>query len=78
MFDILMIIVCLAAPWWVALPLGIIGIVLFPWYVEIIIAGALYDTLFGIPSVWYYHILHTGMFSLPLLVGEYIKSKVHV
>lgn len=74
-WDIFLLTLALVAPWWVTFVVGIGGIVLFPWYVEIIFAGAIYDSLFGGVAVGHiHHLIHTGIFTAPLLIIEYIKT----
>jgi len=46
--DILLIISVLEGWWFIALPLGICGAWAFPYYAEMILAGACYDSLFGL------------------------------
>ncbi|MES2216380.1 MAG: hypothetical protein V4481_03720 [Patescibacteria group bacterium] len=42
------ILLCLIHGWgFVALPLGIVGALVFPFYIELILAGVMYDALFG-------------------------------
>ena len=77
-WDIIVIALVFIAPWWVTLLFGIIGAALFPWYLEIIFFGVLYDVLFGgVNGSWYYHLIHTGIFTTPLLVAELIKTKIN-
>lgn len=66
------------APWWVVLIMGAIGVVMFPWFLEIILLGVIIDALFGGFGAWYTWIFHTGIFTTVLLLGEFIKSKIHV
>lgn len=75
LWDIAMVILALTAPWWVTLVAGIGGSLLFSWYVEIILAGAIYDALYGGVSIFIIrHLIHTGIFTIPLLVIEYAKT----
>ncbi len=40
---------CVVQGWWfIAAPIALVGIWSFPYFVEIIIAGLIYDSLFGI------------------------------
>ncbi len=78
-FDILALGMVFFTPWWAALLFGILGVVLFSWYVELIFLGMFYDVFFGgVAGPWYYHLLHTGIFTLPLLVIEFIKTKINL
>jgi len=45
--DLLIIITVLNGWWFFALPLALIGAWLFPYFVELIVAGIGYDSLFG-------------------------------
>jgi len=45
--NILIVISILHGWWFVALPLGIVGVWRFPYYFEIIAAGFAYDAIFG-------------------------------
>lgn len=65
------------APWWVVLCMGIIGAIIFPWYIEIIFLGACFDALFGgATGAWYRTLIHTGIFTIPLLVILPLKGMV--
>lgn len=78
-WDLIVLLLVFIAPWWVTLIVTGIGAVFFPWYLEMIIVGALYDALFGgIHGVWYYHLLHTFFFTIPLLIIEFIKTKLNL
>lgn len=78
-WDILCLVLVFIAPWWVVLILGVIGVILFPWYLEIIFLGVLFDVLYGgIAISWYRHLIHTAIFTVPLLVAEYIKPKLNL
>lgn len=79
LWDILCLILVFCAPWWVTLVVGIAGVALFDWYLEIVFLGMLYDVFFGgITTSWYGHIIHTIIFTTPLLVGQFIKTKINV
>jgi hypothetical protein len=78
-WDILCLIVLFFAPWWATLILGVIGVVCFSWYLEIIFLGMLYDVFFGgVYGPWYYHLIHTVIFTGPLLVAEFVKTKINI
>ncbi|MDB4983844.1 MAG: hypothetical protein JWM20_23 [Patescibacteria group bacterium] len=77
LWDIVLLILVFMAPWWVSLCVGIGGAVLFPWYVEIVLAGAIIDAIYGgAARHWYSHLIHTGIFALLLLAIEFIKTNV--
>lgn len=79
LWDITAFALVLIAPWWATLGFTAIGCVLFPWYLEGIFVGALYDVLFGGGVThWYQHLVHTGIFAIPVLVMEYVKTKIHL
>ena len=79
LWDVLCLVVLFFAPWWATLALGIVGTIFFSWYIEIIFLGVLYDVLFGgITGTWYYHMIHTGIFTLPLIVSEFVKTKINI
>lgn len=46
--DLLMVISVLEGWWFVALPLGLVCAWLFSFYIEILVAGIVYDSLFGL------------------------------
>lgn len=77
-FAMISIGIVFLAPWWIGLLVGIIGVILFPWFFEIIIFGLMYDSAFGSGSAWYIMFLHTGIFTTSLFFGEFIKTKIHV
>lgn len=79
LFDLGAIAVVLLLPWWVALAYALIGITLFPWYLEAIFIGLFFDTFYGTPALaWYLKGLHTIIFTIPLGIGEYIKRRVNL
>ncbi len=79
LWDILCFGLVIVAPWWVTLTVGTLGAVIFSWYLELVFLGALYDALFGgIALPWYRHLIHTGIFSIPLLLIELIKTRINV
>ena len=51
LIDLLIVVSILNGWWFIALPLGLIGAWFFPYFVEIIVAGIGYDSLFGYGSV---------------------------
>lgn len=50
LLDFLIIVSILHAWWFIALPLAIFGVWKFPYFIEIILAGIIYDSLFGFVS----------------------------
>ena len=78
-FDIGAVAVCLFAPWWVALAYAVVGIVIFPWYLEAIFIGLFFDAFYGTNALaWYYRGIHTVIFAVPLGLGEYIKRRINM
>lgn len=66
-------------PWWVVLMYTLIGIVIFPWYIEAIFLGLYFDIMYGIPTLhWYTRIIHTIVFLTPLGITEFIKRRINV
>lgn len=47
-FSLILVLSIITLPAWVYIPLGVVGVVLFPLYIEAIIFGALVDTLYGV------------------------------
>ncbi len=45
--DLLMFLCVMQGWWFAALPLGIVGALMFPFFIELVIAGVVYDALFG-------------------------------
>ncbi len=75
LWDILCLALAFMAPWWVTLVFGTLGALFFSWYLELVILGAIYDALFGGVSMhWYRHLIHTGIFALPLLVMQLART----
>ncbi len=65
-------------PWWLAFVCVIIGIVLFPWYLEAVFIGLYFDVFFGYPALdWYRNIIHTAVLTLLLVVFQYIKPRIN-
>lgn len=47
LFNIFFIVAILCLPWYLSLLVGILGTFFFPWFVEVIIAGIVFDILYG-------------------------------
>ena len=78
-FDIGAIAVLFLGPWWVALAYAVIGIVLFPWFIEAVFMGLFFDAMYGSPAVSrYLREIHTLLFAVPLCIGEYVKRRINV
>ena len=75
-----MILLAMMHGWWVvALPLALIGVWRFPYFVEIIIAGIIYDSLFGfVPEMGVIGYLGTivsvGLFLLLILAKKVMRK----
>ncbi len=79
LWDIVLVILAFTAPWWVVLVVGVGGVILFSWYVEFILAGAILDAIYGgTARHWYTHLIHVGIFTVILGMIEFIKSKISV
>ena len=48
--DLILLLSVLNGWWFIALPVGIIGMYMYPYFIESIIAGVMYDSLFGLIS----------------------------
>ena len=48
--DLVMAVSIFFGWWYVALPVGIVGLFKFPYFLELILAGFVYDSLFGMGS----------------------------
>lgn len=48
LFGFVFLGVILYASWWVVLAVMLSGLFLFPWYVEAVIGGILFDILYGV------------------------------
>ena len=78
-FDIGAIAVLFLAPWWIALAYAAIGVVLFPWYLESVFMGLFFDVVYGGASfAWYFRMVHTVIFTVPVAAGEFIKRRVNM
>ncbi|MEI8223692.1 MAG: hypothetical protein WCG20_01065 [bacterium] len=78
-FSVIAVILAFFAPWWVVLMYAIIGIILFPWYLEALFLGLYFDTMYGIPTLqWYIRIMHTVLFVTPLGIAEFIKRRINL
>lgn len=78
-FDIVAVVVVFFAPWWVVLAYVIVGVAIFPWYLEAVFLGLFFDVMYGTSILpWYERVLHTFIFLIPLGIGEYIKSRINV
>ena len=78
-FTLIAAILVFFAPWWVVLMYAIIGIILFPWYLEALFLGLYFDIMYGIPTLhWYARIVHTVLFVTPLGIAEFIKRLINV
>lgn len=54
--DIVIFFAVIQGWWFVALPLGIVGAMRYPYYLELVVAGLMFDSLFGLS-------LDTGAYS---------------
>jgi hypothetical protein len=45
--DLLVVVVVVHGWWFFAIPLGLFGAWIFPYYIEIILAGIFFDSIFG-------------------------------
>jgi hypothetical protein len=78
-FSVIAVILTFFAPWWVVLMYAIIGIILFPWYLEALFLGLYFDSMYGIPTLhWYVRIMHTVLFVTPLGIAEFIKRRINL
>lgn len=79
LFSIIAGILVFFAPWWVVLVYTVLGVILFPWYLEAMFLGLYFDVMYGIPTLhWYERIIHTIIFVAPLGIGEFIKRRINV
>ena len=46
-FTLFFLGILIYAPWWIVCIVAVSGTFLFPWYVEVIVAGLLFDLLYG-------------------------------
>jgi hypothetical protein len=75
--DILLSISVLNGWWFVALPLAILGIWLYPFFIESIIAGSIFDALFGfVPGIGFWRYMGTVGSVCVFCLGMFIKKKV--
>lgn len=69
-FNLFFLGVLLYAPWWVVFIVAVYGVFVFPWYVEILFAGLLFDILYGAFSLPFFGLGIIGFFvSLVLFFG---------
>lgn len=62
-------------PWWAAFVFGMVGTILFSWYAEFAISGAIIDAISsGVAVHWYGRVYHAALFAMVLLLCEFIKS----
>ena len=77
LYDIAGLVIVFMFPWWAGLIVAVIGVIVFPWYIEALFFGALYDILYGgIVHHWYLHITQLVIFAIPLFVAEFIKTRI--
>lgn len=78
-FGIIGLVIVFMAPWWVVFVIGIIGAILFPWYIEIIFFGIIIDVLYGNVGVpWYQQLVHTIRFFPVVPIIEFMKRRFTV
>lgn len=78
LYTVFLVILVFFTPWWLVLVFVIIGAVIFPWYLESVFIGLYFDVFFGYPALdWYRNILHTIIFTVPVLVIQYIKPRIN-
>lgn len=77
LLDSIGLVIVLMFPWWVGFIVVIVGTIFFPWYVEALFFGAIYDILYGgVVHHWYLHITQLVIFAIPLFVAEFIKTRI--
>ena len=65
-------------PWWLAFVVAGIGIILFPWYLEVVFVGLYFDVFFGYPALdWYRNSIHTLLLTVFLVVVQYLKPRIN-
>lgn len=75
--DIALLLSLLAGWWFVALPLVVVGIWLYPFFIEGIIAGSIFDALYGfVPGVGLWAYSGTIGSVLVFGLGTFLKKKV--
>lgn len=73
--DIILALAVLQGWWFVAVPLCIIGCFAFPYYIEAIIAGVAYDSLFGMEQgMGWKGYIGTFVSIIILLIGYFGKK----
>ncbi len=76
--NLVIIIALFFAPWWVTLTLGIIATFYFSAYYELIVAGALFDILYGVTSdaTFGYNVLGFLVTTVVFILIERIKKEL--
>lgn len=75
--DVIVFIAVIFGWWFVFIPLAIIGTWVFPRYAEIVIAGFLYDSLFGIGrSLGLFGYAFTIVTAIIIAISAYMKIVV--
>lgn len=78
-WDSVCIGLALTSPWWVVLIVVIAGTIMFPWYIESVFLGALFDALYGGNSnSWISHFTHTALFTTPFIFAEFIRTRINL
>ncbi|KND49889.1 MAG: hypothetical protein AB197_00050 [Parcubacteria bacterium C7867-002] len=63
--------------WFIVLPLSFVGIWIFPFFIEIVIAGLIYDSLFGfVPEMGLWGYVGTLVSILFLSVITWVKGSI--
>ncbi len=76
--NLVLVIALFFAPWWVTLTLGIIATFYFSFYYELIVAGALFDILYGVTAdaTFGYNVLGFLVTTVVFLLIERIKKEL--
>ena len=75
--DIFLAISVLNGWWFLAIPLGLVGVYAYPYFIEIIIAGIAYDSLFGlIPGMGMRAYAGTVITIMSIVIVSLIKKVV--
>lgn len=78
LYTVVLVLVVFFVPWWAVLILALVGAMVFPWYLESVFIGLYFDVFFGYPALdWYRNIMHTAIFTLPVLAIQYIKPRIN-
>jgi len=78
LFDIIVALSLFIAPWWLSVILALFGLFYFSFFIEFIMVGFIFDSLFGVrlQSFFNFYFIYTTAFGLFFILVESLKNRL--